>query len=265
MNKGKRSLALDLSTEGGQDILRRLIATADVFVTNGTTERNEKLGLGYDQLRAHKPDLVYAENTGFGATGPYRNIPTHGQMMDALAGGRPMMVGNDGLTYPKQPVRPWSSMTVGSEGVAAGAVYTAFHVAAALAHRERTGAGCLIDVSAAAAVVATAWTAANAQLNRPALVEAMEREDQWQGIARYQWYLTKDEQIVLFCPEEKGFWERFCDLVGREDLKDQIRGVELRREIQAIISTRTRRRVDAVRHRASPAVRAELRDGRRDP
>src|SRR5262245_14992619 len=66
VNKGKRSIALDLRQDAGQEVLHRLLATADVFMTNGTTVRNEKLGLAYEQLRAVKPDLVYCQCTGWG-------------------------------------------------------------------------------------------------------------------------------------------------------------------------------------------------------
>src|SRR6202030_4346093 len=120
--------------------------------------RNEKLGLSYEQLRDQKPDLVYCQHTGFGATGPYREIPVHGQMMDALAGALPVEMGPDGLTRPLVPARGRSgSMMMGGEGTSTGAVYAAMHVAAALVRRARTGEGCYLDISAADAVIANAW------------------------------------------------------------------------------------------------------------
>jgi crotonobetainyl-CoA:carnitine CoA-transferase CaiB-like acyl-CoA transferase len=237
VNKGKRSLAVDLRTDAGREVFGRLLATADVFVTNAVADRNRRLGLAYDQLRALKPDLVYCQNTGFGATGPYASIPTHGQMMDSLAGARPVALGADGLTHARGGAT-WPSLQVGGEATATGAVYAAFHVAAALAHRERTGEGCYIDVSAACAVVASAWSAFSAQLNEPELVDAMEADRD--GVARYQWYETADGRFVIFCPEERRFWDRFCELVGRPDLRDRVHGIELRKEIQAVLRTRTR-------------------------
>ncbi len=240
-NKGKRSLALDLKQARGREVFLRLLGGADAFLTNAVADRNERLGLGYQQLKAHKPDLVYCQNTGFGATGPYRDLPVHGQMMDSIAGAMPVRMGAEALVEPNpEYVRRAGSLASAGEGTSMGAIYAAFHIAAALARRERTGLGCYIDVSSAHAVLTSAWIAVTAQLNRP------ERRGWWQnpqntrGIARYQAYRARDGAFLLFCPEERKFWHRFCDLVGRQDLKDQERGEALRREIQAIIAQRDR-------------------------
>ncbi|HEX4658273.1 MAG TPA: CaiB/BaiF CoA-transferase family protein [Streptosporangiaceae bacterium] len=238
-NRNKRSIALDLATGGGREVLGRLIATADVFVTNATGNRGARLGLSYDQLRAIRPDIVYCQNTGFGATGPYADLPVHGQMMDALAGARPHEVGSDGLTRPAGGPVSWPSLQIGGEGTATGAIYAAFHIAAALARRERTGQGCYLDAAAASAVAANAWTAVSALLNQPAAAAAVADPAQRRGVARYQWYETADHKLVLFCPEERKFWASFCELTGRQDLLGRVYGEDLRREIQAIMHTRT--------------------------
>jgi formyl-CoA transferase len=240
-NKNKRSLALDLKQAAGREVFLRLLATADAFLTNAVADRNERLGLGYAQLKAHKPDIVYCQNTGFGATGPYRELPVHGQMMDAMAGAMPVQMGSDGLVEPSPKyLRRAGSLLSAGEGTSMGAIYAAFHIAAALARRERTGAGCYIDVSAAHAVVASAWIAATAQLNRPARRGWWQNPENTRPVARYQAYQTRDGAFLLFCPEERKFWHTFCDLVARPDLKDQERGEGLRREVQAIFSTRDR-------------------------
>ncbi|WP_433190074.1 CaiB/BaiF CoA transferase family protein [Actinoallomurus sp. CA-150999] len=238
-NRNKRSIAVDLATSGGQEVLRRLIATADVFVTNATGNRTAKLGVSYEQLRAHRADIVYCQNTGFGATGPYADLPVHGQMMDALAGARPVTLDEDDLTRPAGGAVSWPSLSIGGEGTATGAIYAAFHIAAALARRERTGEGCYLDVAAATAVAANAWTAVAALLNQPEVAAAVADPAQRRGVARYQWYETSDHKFVLFCPEERRFWTAFCALTGRDDLVDQVYGEDLRREVQAIMRTRT--------------------------
>jgi formyl-CoA transferase len=238
-NRNKRSICLDLATGGGQEALARLIGTADVFVTNSTGDRGAKLGLSYEQLKVLREDIVYCQNTGFGATGPYADVPVHGQMMDALAGARPVAMGGDGLTHPAGgPVR-WPSLQIGGEATATGAIYAAFHIAAALARRERTGQGCYLDVAAATAVTANAWTAVSALLNQPQVAAAVADPAQRRGVARYQWYQTADSKFVLFCPEERKFWVAFCELAGREDLIGQVYGEDLRVEVQAIMRTRT--------------------------
>jgi len=238
-NRNKRSICLDLLTPGGQEVLGRLIRTADVFVTNATADRAGRLGLSYEQLTALRADIVYCQNTGFGATGPYRDLPVHGQMMDALAGARPVTMGSDGLTRPAGGPVAWPSLQIGGEATATGAIYAAFHIAAGLARRERTGQGCFLDVASAAAVTANAWTAVSAWLNQPEAAAALSDPAQRRGVARYQWYQTADLKFVLFCPEERKFWSTFCRLAGREDLLDRVYGEDLRREVQAIIGTRT--------------------------
>jgi formyl-CoA transferase len=238
-NRNKRSICLDLAASGGQEVLGRLIATADVFVTNATANRTAKLGLSYPRLRALREDIIYCQNTGFGATGPYADLPVHGQMMDALAGARPVAMGADGLTEPAGGPARWPSLQIGGEGTATAAVYAAFHIAAALARRERTGRGCYLDVAAATAVTANAWTAMSALLNQPEVAAAVADPAQRRGVARYQWYETADRKFVLFCPEERKFWLAFCALAGRMDLAGQVYGEDLRREVQAIMHTRT--------------------------
>ena len=241
VNKNKRSLALDLSAAAGRAIMHRLVAGADVFLTNMLPRTTAKLGVSYEQLLAVNPSLVYCQVTGFGATGPLSDIPTHGQMMDAMAGALPGEIGPDGLARARRPpVLRSGSLTAGGEATATGAVYAALHVAAALAHRAITGEGCSIDVAATDAVVASAWTSFAAQLNVP--------EDKWwwkaehagRDTARYQHYVAADGKFIMFCPEEKKFWETFCDLVGRPDLKPRHAGYDLRKELQAIIGGQDR-------------------------
>lgn len=241
VNKNKRSVALDLTTQQGQEIMRRLVAEADVFLTNLLPRSTAKLGVSYDQLRAVNPSLVYCQVTGFGASGPLADVPTHGQMMDAIAGNLPGEIGPDGLAQVRRPpALRAGSMSVAGEATATGAVYAALHIAAALAGRARTGEGSCIDVSAADAVVASAWTAAVAGLNLPDDRRWWQAEDAGRNTARYQHYVAADGRFVMFCPEEKKFWEAFCDLVHRPDLKPRQSGYDLRRELQTIIGSRER-------------------------
>jgi len=242
VNKNKRSLTLDLATTAGREIMYRLVAAADVFLTNVLPRSTTKLGVSYEQLRAVNPALVYCQVTGFGATGPLADVPTHGQMMDAMAGALPGEVGPDGLAAARRPPAVRSgSLSVAGEGTATGAVYAALHIAAALAGRARSGEGCCIDVAATDAVVASAWTAAVAQLNLPQDEWWWTAENAGRDTARYQYYVAADGKFVMFCPEEKKFWEAFCDLVGRPDLKPRQAGYDLRQELQSIIGSRDRR------------------------
>ena len=255
VNKNKRSVALDLRKEEGRELFWKLLATADVFVDGNAADATTKLGVGYEAQRARRPEIIYCQYTGYGATGPYAAIPTHGQMMNAAAGGTPMEMGDDGLVHPYRGPQNFNGIASGGEGTAAGATFAALHVAAALVQRNRTSEGCYIDVSAAEAVISSAWIAATYILNDervadrrslPAPIEASGTTS-----AKYQFYRTSDDKFVLFCCIEPAFWKNFCRVAGREDLigengsgpvdfattddPDQT----LRREIQKIIEKRT--------------------------
>ena len=137
INKNKRSVALDLRKEQGREVFWKLLATADVFVDGNAADAMAKLGVGYEQQRARRPEIVYCQYTGYGASGPYATIPTHGQMMNAAAGATPVEMGDDGLVRPYRGPQPFNGIASGGEGTAAGAVYAALHVAAALVQRVR--------------------------------------------------------------------------------------------------------------------------------
>jgi crotonobetainyl-CoA:carnitine CoA-transferase CaiB-like acyl-CoA transferase len=243
LNRNKRSLSCDARTEEGQEIMRRLVARADVFITGNVGDTNRKLGLDYDAVAAVRPDIVYCQVTGFGASGPYAEIPTHGQMMDALGGAAaPMAPDAHGFVEPIGPA------PANSGGVVLGPLYAAFGVACALLRAKTTGEGCYLDVSCADAVLASRWLDALPVFN-PELVDST-----WAGkgpgaSAKYQYYETADHHFVLFCAIEAKFWQHWCRAVGRDDLATAHRddlvvdfaGGEdaLRTEIQSVFHTKT--------------------------
>ncbi|MFO7161998.1 MAG: CaiB/BaiF CoA-transferase family protein [Mycolicibacterium hassiacum] len=255
INKNKRSVALDLRKEQGREVFWKLLATADVFVDGNAADAMAKLGVGYEQQRARRPEIVYCQYTGYGASGPYATIPTHGQMMNAAAGATPVEMGDDGLVRPYRGPQPFNGIASGGEGTAAGAAPAALHVAAALVQRQRTGKGCYIDVSASEAVVSSAWIAATYLLNDERVTDRSSLpapvDPNGTTSAKYQFYRTADDKYVLFCCIEPAFWRNFCRLVGREDLIGESGSApvdfavtddpeqKLRREIQKIIETRT--------------------------
>jgi crotonobetainyl-CoA:carnitine CoA-transferase CaiB-like acyl-CoA transferase len=243
LNRNKRSLTCDARTVEGQEVLRRLLARADVFITGNVGDTNRKLGLDYDSVSAVRPEIVYCQITGFGAVGPYAEIPTHGQMMDALGGASAPMARDE-----HGNVEPTGLGPANSGGVVLGPLYAAFGVACALTRARATGVGCYLDVSCADAVLASRWLDALAVFN-PDLVDRS-----WEGkgpgaSAKYQHYETADGRFVLFCAIEAKFWEHWCRAVDRDDLLaahdhdvvvDFAGGEdELRREIQSVFHSRT--------------------------
>ena len=134
-NRNKRSVAVDLKTEGGAEVLRRLIARADALVTNIRPAALERLGFGYEACKALNPKIIYAAATGFGQDGPWAKRPAFDEIVQA-ASGLATSIGTD-----DEPA--FVPSLVGDKlcGLAlAGAV------AAALVYRERTGKGQLVEV-----------------------------------------------------------------------------------------------------------------------
>jgi formyl-CoA transferase len=150
MNRDKRGLTVDLKRPEGVEIVRRLARTADVFVQNYRPGVAERLGLGWDALRAVNPRLVYCAVSGFGATGPY--APRGGY--DLIAQGMSGVIsvtGEEGA--PAKSGVPLSDLCAG--------LFAAYGILCALEHRDRTGQGQLVDTSLLEAAMAlTVWEAA---------------------------------------------------------------------------------------------------------
>jgi crotonobetainyl-CoA:carnitine CoA-transferase CaiB-like acyl-CoA transferase len=244
-NRNKRSITIDARTQAGRKVVSRLLATADVFITGNVGDTNRKLGLDFEATREIKPDIVYCQVTGFGSSGPYADIPTHGRMMDALGAGTPLMeLSDDGLV---QPVAG-GHRSEGGSGVIIGPLYAAFAVAAGLSRRDRTGDGCYIDVSFADGALASKLISAIGILN----ADKVDPEAPMGDItlsAKYQHYQTADGKYILFCCIEQKFWDKFCRVSDREDLLERHnRGQavdfgfddeDLRRELQRTFHTKS--------------------------
>ncbi|MCY4080365.1 MAG: CaiB/BaiF CoA-transferase family protein [Caldilineaceae bacterium] len=139
-NRNKRSLTLNLKTEAGQKIFRRLAAQADVVVENFKAGGMERLGLGYECLRADNPGLVYCAITGYGQTGPDRELPGYDTVIQAQGGimsiTGPTSEGTDGEPF---------KVGVAIVDITAG-LQAAVAILTALLHRDRTGEGQYIDI-----------------------------------------------------------------------------------------------------------------------
>ncbi|MGE0881113.1 MAG: CaiB/BaiF CoA transferase family protein [Acidimicrobiia bacterium] len=253
LNRNKRSLTCDARTDAGKEVMAKLIADADIFITGNIGDTNIKLGLDYETVKKINPRIVYCQATGYGATGPYKEIPTHGQMMDVLGGGAPpMALDETGIAIKTGPA------VESSGGVVIGPLYAAFAVAAALAKANKTGEGCFIDVSCADAIVACKWLDALPILNpekvdktgpNPGRVVAPIDNTATPTNAKYTFYETKDGKYLLFCAIEAKFWRNWCKATGRDDLAASHRDdlvvdfgggdTELRLEIQKEFLKRT--------------------------
>jgi len=256
VNKNKKSVAIDLRAEEGRALFFRLVADADIFIDGFRAGACDALGIGYAQQRAVKPDIIYIQCTGYGAQGPYANIPTHGYQMTALPGGLPAVVGEDGFAKRMRGVQYMGGVEDVSAASNLAAQASVMTTLAALHRRSRTGEGAYIDVGASDAVLASAWQGVVYNLNYDRLTDfrslpskSGSYDAKWpDGSVRYQLYETGDGKFVLFGAIEKKFWTLFCEAAGRADLIDTIRpgmaidnGEDkpwLRREIADIFRTR---------------------------
>jgi CoA:oxalate CoA-transferase len=150
-NAGKRSIALDLKMPGGKAVLQRLVAGADALVENFRPGVMQRLGLGYQDLLAHNPRLVYCAISGFGQDGPLRDLPAYDQIIQGMAGV--MSITGDAASAPLRVGFPVADTI--------GGLTAAMAVCAALAERGRHR-GRFIDVSMLEAVIATmGWAVSN--------------------------------------------------------------------------------------------------------
>jgi crotonobetainyl-CoA:carnitine CoA-transferase CaiB-like acyl-CoA transferase len=196
-------------------------------------------GLGVDELRAVNPSLVYCSLSGFGQTGPYRDLATHGVAYDAYAGHAPPERTPDG-----HPTIPHRYIEIGTQ---AGALYAAVGVLAAVLQARATGNGAHLDVAQADAAVT--WNASRFDAALNGIRPRRDSTASMTASVRYQYYETADGEHILFQASERAFFENFCRAVGREDLATRDRGADvgehaagdtwLRDELAALFRTRT--------------------------
>ncbi|MEJ0020373.1 MAG: CoA transferase [Acetobacteraceae bacterium] len=147
-NRGKRSLVLDLKAPEGAETLKRLIATADVFIQNFRSGVIERMGFGEDVVRALAPDIIYVSISGFGEQGPFAQKPVYDPLIQALSGLASIQGGSD-------QERPRLVRTIVPDKLTG--VVAAQAITAALLSRERTGQGQHVRLSMLDAVVAFLW------------------------------------------------------------------------------------------------------------
>src|SRR5246500_127099 len=211
MNRNKRGIVLDLKTEGGKSILRRLIATADVLVENFAPGVMERLGFGYEDLRKDCPSLIYCSLSGVGRTGPYN----HRRGFDLVAQAMSGIMSFTGESPHGPPVKcgaPLSDITAG--------ILAAMGILAAYAHRLKTGQGQWVETSLfEAALVQTYWQSAIALATGMA-PRAMGSAHPLN--APYQAFGASDGWIVVGGANQKN-WLRMLDALKAPELADDPR------------------------------------------
>ena len=251
INRGKESLTLDLKTQDALDIFEQLVAKSDVIIEAMRPGFLDKRGFTRERLQQINPAIVFCSLSGYGATGPYRDLPAHGIAFDTWAGQLKPVVDDVGFCrIPDQT----------NIGITAGPAFAAMAVLAALVRARTTGQGAYMELAQSDAAAYFDWYRIETwnAYKQPEDVVTGNRSDDyerrapglggmWEGV-RYQFYESSDGH-VLFMASEQAFWKNFLVGVGREDLferfpgskyADHARGnVEVQRELRDIFRTRT--------------------------
>ncbi|MCL7454368.1 MAG: CoA transferase [Anaerolineae bacterium] len=233
LNRGKKSLSLNLKSDQGRAILLQLVEGADVLLEGFRPGVMARLGVGYEALSAANPGLVYCSLSGYGPRGPYRDRAGHDLNYVGLAGlldltgprdGPPVLLG--------APVADLS-----------GALWAAVGILLALLEREQTGQGQRVDASLLGGALscmspAVAQTQGGEPLERGA-------GDLTGGVVCYNIYATADGGYVTLSALEPAFWAAFCGAADREDLLDQqfapaVDGEPAYESLRALFRTRSR-------------------------
>jgi alpha-methylacyl-CoA racemase len=232
LNRGKRSIRLNLKEERGREVLLKLVKEHDVLLESFRPGVLDRLGVGYDRLHEENPGLVYCAITGYGQDGPYRDRSGHD--MNYLG-----LIGLLGLTGEKDGPPIMSGGQIADLG--GGALMAAFGILAALHERERSGEGQLVDVSMADG--ALSWLALVAgRYLADGMVPKRGEPELAGGLVCYRPYACKDGWVTLGALEPK-FWQAWCRGVGREDLIEkqfERPGSEAHAEVERIFLERTR-------------------------
>jgi crotonobetainyl-CoA:carnitine CoA-transferase CaiB-like acyl-CoA transferase len=243
INRGKKSVVLDLKNDEGKKIFAELIKTADVVIEAMRPGFLNKIGFGFEKLKELNSRIVFCSISGYGATGPYKNLPSHGIAYDTWSG-----------------VLAPVTDELGFERIVAGPAFGAMAILAALVRARTTGEAAAMEVAQSDAAAYFDWYRIETYkaYERPQSEvtgnpsDNFERREpglagMWPGV-RYQFYKSKNGHI-LFMASEQAFWKNFCNGIGRMDLfekwpgatyGDHARGnLELQAELKTIFLTKT--------------------------
>ncbi|MEO8602023.1 MAG: CoA transferase [bacterium] len=252
LNRSKKSVVIDLRKPEGVQLYEELVRGADAVIEAMRPGALERRGLGFTRLCELNPRIVFCQISGYGLTGPYRDMPSHGIAYDAWGGAaRPA------FNAAGQPTIP-SYTTI---GINAGPLYAALGICAAIIRARASGEPCRFEVAQSDAAAAFNWNGieGNKAYERPE-DEVTGNDGDGKGArrpvgdnsmtegTRYQYYRSQDG-IVLFMASEREFWKNFAYGIGRPELFDENPGakyadhargnVALRSTLDEIFATRT--------------------------
>jgi crotonobetainyl-CoA:carnitine CoA-transferase CaiB-like acyl-CoA transferase len=225
VNRGKKSLVVDLKTEAGVALAKDLAAKCDILIENYRPGVMDRLGLGYAALSAANPGLIYCAISGFGMTGPLRDLPSFDIVLQALSGA--LSVNGEAGRAPTKLGIPLGDLVGGINGP--------MGILAALYERSRTGRGRLIDVSLLDGLIGMLGYLA--QLAFFTGVDPQPRGSEHPNLVPYGVFPAQDGSIVIACLMNS-FWQRICQALGRQDWVQDPRfeTIEQRRDNRNVVN-----------------------------
>ena len=207
LNRGKESIALNLKNENDKKIFEKILSKADILVENFKPGTLEKWGYGWEEINKKFPKLIYASASGFGQTGPLRELPAYDMVVQGM-GGLMSVTGQPD----SEPTRVGTSI-----GDITAGLFTAIGINAALYDRQKTGKGMYIDVSMLDCQIAILENAIARYLSKNEIPKPM--GSRHPSIAPFEAFKTKDSYIIIAAGNDKLF-ESLCNAL---DLKDLIK------------------------------------------
>ncbi len=236
VNRNKRAITVNLKTKEGIQIIKKLIQESDVIVENFKTGTMERLGLGYKDLKALNPKIIHCSITGFGHTGPYKQLPGYDFLAQAMSGFMSVNGTSNG-----EPVKAGIAMADLYAGL-----YAIISILAALEARKHTGRGQHCDISLMDSMVASLLNIGTGFLNTGNLPKRY--GNQHPTLVPYQNFQTKDKEIIIAVGNDRQF-QRFCSIINAEELPQDERFAtanariiyreELIPKLQEVILTKT--------------------------
>lgn len=225
VNRGKRSIVIDLKTDAGVALARDLAARCDVLMENYRPGVMDRLGLGYATLSAINPRLIYCAISGFGMTGPLRDRPSFDIVLQALSGA--LSVNGEAGGAPTKLGIPLGDLVGGINGP--------ISILAALYERSVTGRGRLIDVSLLDGMIGMLGYLA--QLAFFTGEDPKPQGSQHPNLVPYGIFPAKDGSIIIACLTNS-FWERICQALGMQDsiLDPRFDSLEKRRDNRSLVN-----------------------------
>jgi len=207
LNRGKKSVVLNLKEARDRELLLELCATADVFVESFRPGVVDRLGVGYEAVARRNPSIVYCSINAFGNHGPYRDRPAHDLAVEALTGLLSMTLGDDGR--PALPGIPMADIAAALQGLSG--------VLMALLKRQQTGRGDYVEIA-----MFDSLFAATPNIIGPVFAENRQPDPKAQrttgGSAFYRLYDTRDGRQIALAGQETKFVEKVLGALGRADL-----------------------------------------------